>query len=116
MNGSSLLPEPISRSVSSSRSPTAALELPFDALPHGRFRGLLLPGLLRPLAPEPTPTAVEAVHDRGELRVLRLVGLALRVAAGGGQHDRPGRRARGREAAGAGAAASRDGGRRRGDA
>ena len=64
---------------SSSRRLTAALELPFDALPHGRFRGLLLPGLLGPLAPEPTPAAVEAVHDRGELRLLRLVGLALRA-------------------------------------
>src|ERR1700734_478245 len=48
-----------------------------DALSHYRLRYLLRHRLHGELAPQPLRGLVEAVHDRSELRVLRLGGLEL---------------------------------------
>src|SRR5437667_382116 len=66
-----------------------------SAVPDHRLRDLLRRGLPRPLAVEPSPTPVEGLHDRRQLRLLRLVGLALRVPAGRRDGDRAGGRPRG---------------------
>src|SRR5439155_21937623 len=75
------------------------------AVPDHRLRDLLRRGLPRPLAVEPTPSPVEGLHDRRQLRLLRLVGLALRVPAGRRDGDRAGGRPRGRARAGSQATA-----------
>src|SRR5207245_6392877 len=64
------------------------------ALPHDGLRRLLLPGAPPTLAPDPASQGVEALHDRRELRLLRLVGLAFRLPAGGRVAARPDRDAR----------------------
>ena len=112
-----MLPEgAIQAGSSPPRRRRPVLELPFDALPHRRLRDLLLPGVPRTLAPERAARPVEALHDRVELRLLRLVGLALRVAARGRQLRGAGGWTRGGEAGGTGSPAAGDGDRRRGDA
>ena len=65
---------------------------------------------------EPQPPRLEGVHDRGELRLLRLVGLALRLAAGRGHRDRAAGGDRGGPSGGSTAPHAGDGGRRGGDA
>ena len=51
------------------------------AVPHLRVRGLLLPDLRRELVAPAETARLAAVHPGGELRLLRLVGPALRPAA-----------------------------------
>ena len=53
------------------------------AVPDNRLRDLFRDRVPRELASPPVRHAVEAVHPRGELRLLQLVGLAIRLLAGG---------------------------------
>ena len=52
------------------------------ALSHHRFRHLLRRGLHGAVAPRPVCGSVEGVHGAGQLRLLRLVGLALHLPPG----------------------------------
>src|SRR5206468_13026904 len=65
-----------------------------DALPHDRLRDLLRRDLPWALAAEPAPGALEALHDRRQLLLLRLVDGLLRLAPGGRLDDRAARGAR----------------------
>src|SRR6266542_4181209 len=59
-------------------APIGRSEAAGDAVSDHRFRHLLRPRIRGALAPEPGIQAVEALHDRRELRLLRLLGLAVR--------------------------------------
>ncbi len=70
--------------------PPVAVVASGHALPDHHLRRLLPRRLRAELAADAAPPAVEVVHHRGQLRVLRLVGLALRAAAGGRHRREPG--------------------------
>jgi hypothetical protein len=59
------------------------------AIPHHHIRGLLPAGLHRELVAHAQTAAVEAVHPPRQLRLLRLVGVALRAAPGAQRRRQP---------------------------